>query len=203
MVNKVHNNNKRGGEKPKMTKEDRRAKYTQIARDRRDKKFQRDRFRHTVCFKCREKGHTSNQCGETVIAAVTNEICYKCGSPDHSLKECKLYRKGDKKLPHATCYICSNKGHLASACPSNVKGIYVNGGSCRTCGSTQHVSLSCPELEKNKRKQESGDDDEKCLPNESYDDLLSMDEATPKSPPVAASATATTSTKKKKKVIKF
>jgi zinc finger CCHC domain-containing protein 9 len=126
-------------QKAKLTKEERRAKYTKLARDRREKNERRDGRREAVCFKCRQKGHTSKDCsGE-------GAFCYKCGSAQHSLKECEQYRKGDKELPFATCYVCSNKGHLASSCPDNTKGIFVGGGGCRICGSKQHLATHCPE----------------------------------------------------------
>jgi zinc finger CCHC domain-containing protein 9 len=55
-------------------------------------------------------------------------------------------------LPFATCFVCNEKGHLASQCDQNERGIYVNGGSCRTCGSIKHRATDCPE--KNKSKQQ-------------------------------------------------
>lgn len=135
--------------KKKMTKEERRAKYTKIAHDRRDKKAQRERGRHLVCFKCRQKGHLALACPESTS---DNNICYKCGSIEHSLNTCPKVKRGERvvemDLPYATCFVCHEKGHLASQCQQNERGIYVNGGSCRTCGSTKHRANDCPEKKK-------------------------------------------------------
>lgn len=137
--------NGRKSPKSKITKEERRAKYTRLAKESREKQSKRERCRDVVCFKCRAKGHTSNDCGQQAVV-----VCYKCGSTEHTLKECSDYRNGDTDLPFASCYVCGEKGHLASACPENSRGIYVNGGACRKCGSTQHISAECPKRKGNK-----------------------------------------------------
>jgi hypothetical protein len=151
------------GPKPKITKEERRAKYTRLAKERREKQAKRERSRDVVCFKCRAKGHTSSDCGQQAVV-----LCYKCGSTEHSLKECSEYRKGDTDLKFASCYFCGEKGHLASTCPDNSRGIYVNGGACRKCGSTQHISAECPMSTANKPAKSE-------LPEESFDDLFDGD----------------------------
>lgn len=176
------------GPKPKITKEERRAKYTQIAKERREKQAKRERSRDIVCFKCREKGHTSSDCGQAGV------LCYKCGSKDHSLKDCCDYRKGDNDLPFASCYFCEKTGHLASACPENSRGIYVNGGACRKCGSTQHISAECPE--KKAAKQAKPD-----VPEETFDDLLEGSGDTIGKAPTATEKPQLA--KKKRKVITF
>jgi zinc finger CCHC domain-containing protein 9 len=56
------------------------------------------------------------------------------------------------ELPFATCFICNTKGHLASQCQQNEKGIYINGGSCRTCGSTKHRASDCLEKKQSEPK---------------------------------------------------
>eukprot|EP00545_Synedropsis_sp_CCMP1620_P013023 CAMPEP_0119028442 /NCGR_PEP_ID=MMETSP1176-20130426/38882_1 /TAXON_ID=265551 /ORGANISM="Synedropsis recta cf, Strain CCMP1620" /LENGTH=167 /DNA_ID=CAMNT_0006984571 /DNA_START=113 /DNA_END=613 /DNA_ORIENTATION=- len=156
-----------------MTKEDRRAKYTQKAHDRRDKKNQSGRARHVVCFKCRQQGHLASDCTENNADGSSsnsnpeepNILCYKCGSTDHNLKDCRVYRgRGDNDLPHATCFVCQEKGHLSSNCSKNTKGMYVNGGSCRSCGSKQHVYSNCPDRVKKK--------DTGTVEEETFDDLL-------------------------------
>jgi zinc finger CCHC domain-containing protein 9 len=172
--------------KPKITKDERRAKYTQIAKDRREKQSKRQWSKDLVCFKCREKGHTSSDCSKAGV------LCYKCGSTEHSLRDCSEYRRGDKNMPFASCYFCDKKGHLASACPDNSKGLYVDGGGCRQCGSTRHISFECPENKKAKAPKED-------VPEENFDDLLEGNgDSVGK-----AKAEEPEPTKKKRKVVTF
>lgn len=41
------------------------------------------------------------------------------------------------------CFLCDAKGHLASACPKNERGVYPNGGCCHYCGSVRHLARNC------------------------------------------------------------
>ncbi|KAI5453218.1 hypothetical protein NCC49_006243 [Naganishia albida] len=69
--------------------------------------------------------------------------CYRCDSSEHPLSRCP--KPPSVGLPFAHCFICLEKGHLASKCPSNSRGIYPNGGSCKVCGSVQHRAQDCPD----------------------------------------------------------
>ena len=156
--------------KPKMTKEERRAKYTEIARKRRQKEQQRISGRYngnkqTVCYHCRQPGHAVANC-PTKEKTTEEVLCYKCGSTEHPLSSCPKRNSGNHDdLPYATCFLCKEKGHLVSTCPQNKKGIYVNGGSCRHCGSHQHLATDCPEKKKKSKPpvHEEGSDIEQYL----------------------------------------
>ncbi|KAI8068011.1 hypothetical protein BC940DRAFT_300110 [Gongronella butleri] len=95
--------------------------------------------RNTICFGCRGKGHSVENCPQKTTQ---QGICYNCGSTEHSLKKCKKPRQGNT-LPFAKCFVCDGKGHLAGQCPQNSKGLYVNGGSCRFCGQVDHLAKDC------------------------------------------------------------
>mmetsp|Transcript_13431 Transcript_13431/g.29167 ORF Transcript_13431/g.29167 Transcript_13431/m.29167 type:complete len:236 (-) Transcript_13431:319-1026(-) len=172
--------------KPKITKEERRAKYTDIARNRRQAKETKQRDQHVVCYRCRKTGHSVENCrnapesadgGGGKAASSTKKkggnICYKCGSIEHRIQMCPkikpfLKGKGAKSridfgkigdLPYANCYVCNKSGHLSSHCPESTKGLYPLGGSCRECGSVYHYAVDCPETKKGKKGPDDNDDD--------------------------------------------
>ena len=180
-----HNKKYKKAAKPKMTKEERRAKYTKIAHDRRDKKFAATRGRHLVCYRCRKKGHASadyplNQqpgsedgCGKAGTNSqgrgVVGRLCFKCGSIEHGLSHCPKMKNASRlpsgkfdyaniDMPFASCFVCGGMGHLASNCNQNEgRGIFVKGGGCRLCGSKHHIAADCPDNEKRKKKSNDRD----------------------------------------------
>eukprot|EP00956_Cyclotella_meneghiniana_P006474 scaffold8496_cov66-Cyclotella_meneghiniana.AAC.16 len=173
----------KGKAKPKMTKEERREKYTAIARDRRDKRVDRNRDKDIICYRCRKKGHSADKCtsvdGGDVNKKKGGNICYKCGSTEHRLQQCakiKPYLKGQSNTTKIDFGYCP-KGN----------GILPDGGTCRVCGEGGHIAKNCP---KNKK-----DDDsiasEKSVTIEQYLE----DEDSDKD--------VTSTMKKKKKVVSF
>jgi zinc finger CCHC domain-containing protein 9 len=100
----------------------------------------------TTCLRCRKPGHTLKDCTEpskgTAQEAEFNKsgYCYNCGSHEHTHKQCTLPYSN---FAHAVCFFCDQKGHLASACTQNDRGIYPNGGCCHHCGSTKHLARNC------------------------------------------------------------
>ena len=119
-----------------------RQRRSEHRRDRREKERERDK----VCYNCRKEGHRAERCPELVsggkCGTTTTTICYRCGLDDHSLKQCRLPEKVG--LPHAVCFVCKGKGHLAGACPSNAKGVYPDGGCCKICRQVDHLAKDCP-----------------------------------------------------------
>lgn len=96
----------------------------------------RTRRSKPVCLRCRDRDHTVKDCPKGM-----EYICYNCGSNDHTLSQCPNPRGQD--LPFASCFICDQRGHLASGCERNENGIYPRGGGCRFCGSKFHLAKDC------------------------------------------------------------
>ncbi|WVQ71873.1 hypothetical protein IAR50_001415 [Cryptococcus sp. DSM 104548] len=83
---------------------------------------------------------------------VTTGKCYRCNSTEHGLFQCIEPVDPTNPTPFATCYICLGTGHLASSCPQNTRGVYVNGGECKVCKSTAHRAKDCPDDKREKVK---------------------------------------------------
>ncbi|PWN41836.1 hypothetical protein IE81DRAFT_291275, partial [Ceraceosorus guamensis] len=117
---------------------------------RRDKRAA-ERASKQRCYACRGMGHSAKDCPSGLNAEITGKetvgICFRCGSTEHTLARCRKAAKrndeGEEQLPYATCFICSQKGHLSSKCPKG-RGVYPSGGSCRLCSSTEHLVKDCP-----------------------------------------------------------
>jgi zinc finger CCHC domain-containing protein 9 len=194
--------------KSRITKEQRREKYTAIAKDRQIRK----KSKNLVCYNCRETGHAVQHCPQPATAGESTKkkqtssnlavICYKCGSTKHALASCPKKRSStDTDLPFASCFVCHAKGHLASSCPNNSHGIYVNGGACTHCGSNQHRGTDCPDKKKKKMK-DDGDDGGR-LEEQDFNDLLEEVEKTPKREAKTKQITDKEKARKKKRVVNF
>lgn len=225
------------GPKPKITKEERRVKYTEKAHARRDANMARLRDKDLICYRCRKTGHSAENCkADSTAGSATDivvdanvcinkmqssavmagkkrkgigNICYKCGSIEHRIQLCpkiksflKVAKKGSRidfgklgELPYADCYLCNISGHLSSYCPENKKGLYPLGGSCRECGSVDHLAIDCP---KTKEDDVNGDDDRSVTSSNS----VTIDRYLEDTDDTSEEKSATTN-KKKRKVVTF
>ena len=83
-------------------------------------------------------------CSVSDVFGFIYDLVSSCGSRRHTLSRCKATVDPENPLPFASCFVCSGKGHLASACPQNQsKGVYPNGGCCKLCGETTHLAKNC------------------------------------------------------------
>lgn len=60
---------------------------------RNERRINRQQERHDtkVCFKCRQSGHSVQECPKIKTDSEQGTgICYKCGSTEHSVKNCKV-----------------------------------------------------------------------------------------------------------------
>ncbi|ORX43264.1 hypothetical protein BCR36DRAFT_586746 [Piromyces finnis] len=154
-----------GWEKMKQTKDEKKSQaLKRIEMKKKGEKQQRKKFkgkdRHLICFFCRKRGHSVANCKDRLKSEGENTsnnatgICFRCGSTEHTLKNCKVpVKKGEENvLPYAQCYVCNQKGHLASQCSQNEKGLYPNGGCCKYCGSVRHLAKDCDPANKKEKE---------------------------------------------------
>ncbi len=227
--------------KKKITKEERREKYTAIAKDRQLQKQQKE----LTCFRCRQKGHSIQYCTNAAAVNIDDIVndaaddtagildntdqsghatnkkkksktptvapvcCYRCGSTEHNLASCPNISMNNKmknnkaatalELPFATCFICQERGHIASQCQKNEHGIYVQGtGQCKYCQSKYHRGSQCPDRSKKQPKSNDG-----RLDDFDTSDLLDHDNDDTTNQTAPTITNSKSETKAKKRVVKF
>ncbi len=159
---------KKGEPKPKMTKEERRAKFTAIAHNRRDANIARARDKHLICYRCRKTGHSAENCKNSAIADSKSDNEVGDTSADGA--------EGKEKIPHSIkkqrggvggniCYKCGSTEHRIQACPKLKAFLPVGGAkkntkidfgklgelpyaNCYVCNKSGHLASYCPESTK-------------------------------------------------------
>ena len=155
-----------------MTKEERRAKYTAIAHNRRDANIARARNKHLICYRCRKTGHSAENCKNSAIIAGSklsnNEVGDTSGGGggerkakiSHSIKKQRGAVGGN-----SICYKCGSTEHRIQSCPKiktflppgevkkNTKIDFGKLGelpfaNCYVCNKSGHLASHCPESTK-------------------------------------------------------
>lgn len=107
---------------------------------------QKLKYRDTVCFGCREKGHPISLCpNSNATNSGEADICYKCGSKEHKIQNCAVKVDPNNPFPFARCFVCQGIGHISRDCKMNEKGVYVHGGNCTFCNAVNHLAQDCPD----------------------------------------------------------
>jgi zinc finger CCHC domain-containing protein 9 len=131
----------RGGgrpNKPKMTKEERRAKYTAKAHARRDAAMARSRDRDLTCYRCRKTGHSSENCKY----APESSKKMTTGKDDDDDDDDDDERNGGGEGGGGM-----DGGTTAPPTPQHAGRKRKKGGNiCYKCGSTEHRIQLCPRI---------------------------------------------------------
>lgn len=133
---------------PRLSKDDRRTKFTNSLALEKDKEREQEAANFTTCLGCRKRGHFLKDCpkvNKNPLADNTSDICFNCGFSGHALRHCSKPRAKDGSLPFASCFICNKKGHISKDCSENPNGLYPKGGCCHICLQKSHLVRDCPE----------------------------------------------------------
>jgi zinc finger CCHC domain-containing protein 9 len=149
--------------KKKITKEERREKYTAIAKERQVKKQQKD----VMCFRCRQKGHSIQYCtNEAAVVAdaeTENGESQNNGTPGSCIESETTNKKSKKVKNQLTvcCYKCGSTEHNLASCPEvedeknskktknqatvQVPQQQLPYATCFICQQRGHIALQCPQ----------------------------------------------------------
>ena len=132
---------------PRLSKDDRRTKFTNSLALEKDKEREQEAANFTTCLGCRKRGHFLKDCPKVNKNSLAEnvDICFNCGLTGHALRHCSKPRSKDGSLPFASCFICMKKGHISKDCAENPNGLYPKGGCCHICLQKTHLVRDCPE----------------------------------------------------------
>jgi len=158
--------------KPKITKEERRLKYTAKARDRREAAQARSRDRDLTCYRCRKSGHSAENCKHAPAADAANTAVDdgggggeggggKGGATSGSIFATPTPGRKRKKGGNI-CYKCGSTEHRIQLCPRIKPFLKRGNGSridygkigdlpfaeCYVCNRTGHLASHCPSSDK-------------------------------------------------------
>lgn len=138
--------------KPKLTKEQRREKYTQIARERSVRQRARTATAKLICYQCRQRGHSIAQCPAN--AGDSNDATKKkkdqtkqrqsTSSPEEEDNKSRL-STGNKSI----CFQCGSTEHSLASCPQPpTENGQLPFATCFICHEKGHLARQCPQNEK-------------------------------------------------------
>ena len=133
---------------PRLSKDDRRTKFTSSLALEKDKERESEAANFTICLGCRKRGHFLKDCpkvNRNALADNVVDMCFNCGLSGHALRHCMKPKNKDGSLPFANCFICMKQGHISKDCPENPNGLYPKGGCCHICLQKTHLVRDCPE----------------------------------------------------------
>lgn len=128
--------------KPKMSKEERKKKYTDIARKQRQKQQQGNNNTGRAHFAGR--GGMQNNTS-------TNNVCYNCREPGHIASSCPLLKSNTTRTSNHESTLdgsiesTTGKTTTAGQASAVAATTSATGGMiCYKCGSTEHSLFKCP-----------------------------------------------------------
>ncbi|KAL3770633.1 hypothetical protein ACHAW5_007088 [Stephanodiscus triporus] len=156
--------------KPKMTKEERRAKYTAKAHARRDAALARGRERDLTCYRCRKTGHSAENCkhappvaaaAATTTTAVEEVVGGRGGGGENGSTAPPPPPGKKRKRGGNICYKCGSTEHRIQLCP-RIRPFLQKGkaridfgklgvlpyAECYVCNGSGHLASHCPESDR-------------------------------------------------------
>ncbi|KAG5188118.1 hypothetical protein JKP88DRAFT_206822 [Tribonema minus] len=133
--------------KPTITKEQRRERFTAIAKKRREKERRRDERRGVIKSGARGgagRDDGGNRATGDAEGAANKLYCLGCRGKGHLIKDCK---KATARAASVVCYRCGSTEHTLKGCPEEArardKRAVTTFATCFVCGERGHLSAAC------------------------------------------------------------